>query len=195
MNRWLIGDVELDTNTLIKDIIAYFNTLTASVPDPQNPSPDYPYDTSLDALFWYNKLSGRYTAPIIDGYIDNYGDNTGLTAFITNMFKSYYYDKYLKMFTIFKSKYDPLYNYNMTEHEEHKEGTSGGVYAYNSTGTSPSNTDATDGSGERDLTRAGNIGTVTTQDMIVSTLDLYDRMDIINSIYDDLIKLIALSIY
>ena len=109
----------------------------------------------------------------------------------------------------YNMEYDPLYNYNMLEHEEvnskmtSSSGSKAKIYGFNSASGEPvddneaSMENTSEGSKDdnfRDLTRKGNIGVTTSQQMLQSELELR-KYDLFNAIFNDIDKVICLKIY
>lgn len=118
-----------------------------------------------------------------------------------------YLENWIRTYKAFFADYNPINNYDMLEHEGHKnEGTGeshghdlGKIYGANSVTGAPSNSSDTDTGtstteeGERTLTRSGNIGVVTSQQMIQSELDLR-RQNFADILFRDLDKLLNLEV-
>lgn len=198
MTKWAI-DTFGSIPTFITTVVSYFNTLTTA---------SYPTDTTTDLDFYISRLNNTYMSPIAEYIINNAIDDTSAINSIVALFENKFYDKYKQMFKIFKTDYNPIENYDMTEHEEYTK-ENGSMYsnanhnsinAFNSTTASQtdeqSNSGRTDGGEtlDRDLTRHGNIGVTTTQQMIESTIDVYEKFNIISSIYTDFYNLLSLDI-
>lgn len=134
-------------------------------------------------------------------------------------------DKWKKDFELWSAEYNPLHNYDMTETEtmtghDANAGTSSGtgtstgngqnnVYGFNSSTAQPSesstNTGTTTQSAEssstndrtetRTHTRAGNIGVMSTVDLITQQTELNDNFVFIDRVMRDIDKLLTLNIY
>ena len=198
MTKWKF-DTFATIPTFITSIITYFNTLCDC---------SYPADTTLDDDFYINKLVSMYMSPIAEYYDETLNDDTSKINKIVTLFESKFYDKYKIMFKIFKQDYNPIENYDMTEREDsitttgsmYSNAGNNKIFAYNS--SNATDTDETASSGRtdggetlgRDLTRHGNIGVTTTQQMIDSTVDVYDRFNIVKFIYKDYLDLLTLDI-
>jgi hypothetical protein len=130
------------------------------------------------------------------------------TDYFINLFENKFYDKYKRLFTIFDKNYNPIENYDMSE-DETNSGETGGLtgnsantkssmYAFNSSTPNDldesTSTTKTSNSGERHLTRHGNIGVTTTTQMIESTVDVYTKYNLIGKIYDDFLSLLTLDV-
>lgn len=138
-----------------------------------------------------------------------------------------YGDKWTRIYNTITAEYEPLENYDMTEHYEGSRTddattrdtaspanntvsstTNADVYGYNSSSPSPSDRsttttnqgkdatskyDNTTGD-EHDLTRHGNIGVTTSQQMAESEIALR-QYNFFEGVYKDLDKILALPIY
>ena len=196
----------LFTKDLINEVITYFNTFATNNPYPTN------NDGILFMDFFINKLNKCYMSPICEymfGEVDA-GTLTDaqFTDYFINLFENKFYDKYKRLFTIFDKNYNPIENYDMSE-DETNSGETGGLtgnsvntkssmYAFNSSTPNDldesTSTTKTSNSGERHLTRHGNIGVTTTTQMIESTVDVYTKYNLIIKIYDDFLSLLTLDI-
>lgn len=121
-----------------------------------------------------------------------------------------------RKFALLSAEYNPLENYSMTEHEtvgreevsghdrQNTAANSDTLYGFNSQSAVPSQdssgTDTEHAEGnrsedtERELTRAGNIGVTTSQQMMESEITLWE-WNFISSVFSDVAKLITIPIY
>lgn len=116
-----------------------------------------------------------------------------------------YGDNWNRIIKAYMSTYNPIENYSMTEHEEvntqiHNE-SKVKKYGFNTAEDSPvgDNEIESDASGSKDdnfkdLTRSGNIGVTTSQQMITSELELR-KNTVLDIIFNDIDKLLCLKIY
>lgn len=205
MEKWSLDTFNGTRLTLASTIISGFNS---------DFSTSYPVSTMIDVDFQINKLNGSYLSPIAEFLINDLQQNvTQFQTAIIDLFKTKFYEKYSKLFKIFKADYNPIENYNMTETEDSTTttgsmysnalGSDSGIYAYNSTAVSDTDKSSNSGSGRTDggeildktLTRTGNIGVQTTQEMVGKTLDLYDKYNIVDKIYSDLLSILSMNCY
>lgn len=119
-----------------------------------------------------------------------------------------YLDNWLRLFKAFFADYNPIENYNMKESEgETTTGTGKAegrdmakIFGANSITGAPSNSSETESSTEtsdtmkRNLSRSGNIGVVSSQQMIQSEIDLR-KNSFAEMIFEDLDKLFTLSVF
>ena len=109
----------------------------------------------------------------------------------------------------FNESYNPLDHYNMLEHEEvnskvkSTSGSKAKVYGFNTLPDTPVNDNDVDMESEssgskddnfRDLTRRGNIGVTTSQQMLESELELR-KYNLLDAIFNDIDKVICLKKY
>lgn len=163
---------------------------------------------------YYGNHSGRKTiSPLLDMLAPEDGavDVTKLSDVI---FK-HFLDKWDRLYAIYKAEYEPLENYSMTETETpnlHRSSTnyqttdaSSSVYGFNSstpvpqgesTGTThgESTSNFEDETGTRTLTRSGNIGVTTSQQMAESEIALW-KWNFYEQIFQDLDKILTIPIY
>lgn len=110
-----------------------------------------------------------------------------------------------KILEAFYSDYNPISNYDLTEHEEYnskiKNASGSKRYGFNTAVDSPvGDTDVeSETSGDkkdnfRDLTRSGNIGVTTSQQMIESELELRKK-SILDIIFNDIDIMLCLKVY
>ena len=117
-------------------------------------------------------------------------------------------DKWNRLYDAFiTSVYNPIENYSMTETEKTnskvKVTSSGksGTYGFNSDNSVPTGESSTETTSEgnandnnRALTRSGNIGVTTSQQMLQSELDLR-KWNFANMLYDDVDSICCLCLY
>lgn len=191
---------DLNNPKFISPIIAYFNGLIS------DSGRSYPVNDVIDLDFNINKLQNSYISPIAEYIIDN---SQNPVSEIINIFTTKFYEKYEKMFKIFASDYNPIENYNSVEDIQRDNTVGGlngntivsnsGIYAYNSSSLSDTDEQTTTTKGEESetthSTKSGNIGVVSTQDMILQTNEVYSKINIIDLIYKDMIGILSLDIF
>ena len=111
---------------------------------------------------------------------------------------------WIKLYEAIESDYNPINNYDMVEHEEVNSkitNTSNSKrYGFNTTDNPVGDLDMeNESSGDkkdnfRDLTRSGNIGVTTSQQMISSEIELR-RNKLLNIIMNDIDTMLCLKIY
>lgn len=126
-----------------------------------------------------------------------------LASVIVNKFKT----KWNRLHEVLNLTYNPIDNYSMSETEntqlksEVDISNANSIYAFNDTqatptseGNSKTSTNALLNDNVRELTRKGNIGVTTTQQMINSELELREY-NLIEVIYSDIDSILTLKIY
>lgn len=127
---------------------------------------------------------------------------------VASIIVSKFGDKWNRLYDAFITRvYNPIENYSMTEIEKTNSkvkvtssGTSG-TYGFNSDTSVPTGESSTETTSEgnaddnrRELTRSGNIGVTTSQQMLQSELELR-KWNFANMLFDDVDSICALSIY
>lgn len=163
---------------------------------------------------YIDSLSGdTFVLPEVYRLADRLQDETQLIAVLARRFLLSCGTSVLKHEAVRSLVYEPIENYNMIEHddedhEDHDKGrtsadTSDKKNAYNtpdpvplgsSHGETTGNND-NEGESHRTLTRSGNIGVTTSQQMIQSELDLWARYDLINFMYNKLDKITIMEVF
>ena len=143
-------------------------------------------------------------------YFDKYKDyetnaySNYLTA-LANLIYTKYYKSWKQLHDALLSEYNPIENYSMTEDENIasniKTESEANTYGFNTTEANgvPQNKGEVTQSGDYDanhrhLVRSGNVGVTTTQQMIVSSIDLF-KHKYLELIYRDLNDFLFNSIY
>lgn len=150
--------------------------------------------TKYISLLFYNLIN-------IPKTIDEVADL--LASVIVNKFKT----KWSRLHDVLNLTYNPIDNYSMSETEntqlksEVDISNANSIYAFNDTAATPASesnsktsTNALLNDNVRELTRKGNIGVTTTQQMINSELELREY-NLIEAIYNDIDSILTLKIY
>ena len=172
-------------------------------------------DFTLDYLG--NRLD-KILSPLYQRLIEHYDDIITANSKLWVIALDKYFDNWNRIANAFFSDYNPISNYDLTEHEgtavnskvvtTTKDNiTDNKLAGFNSDDTdlstttkSENNSEVTsegsdeDNTSSRDLTRSGNIGVTTSQQMIESELELRKK-NIYDIIYNDLDKLLFLDYY
>lgn len=153
----------------------------------------------LDTEYIYLRSGDKSISPLLE--------HTSLDK-VTSIIVTKFGDKWNRLYDAFITQvYNPLENYSMTETEKTnskvKVTSSGksGTYGFNSDASVPTGESSTETTSEgnaddnnRTLTRSGNIGVTTSQQMLQSELDLR-KWNFANMLYDDVDSICCLSIY
>ena len=182
-------------------------------------------DLSLDYLL---NRQDKYFSPLFERLLTYYGtDYTSLTARLIGIIVTKFLKGWSKLADAFFADYNPIQNYDMTEHEENggtnkqstnltesttsnetiinkyngfntvdsakvSESSNNGSGSKTTSGTQATNETAIDN--ERELTRSGNIGVTTSQQMIESEYNLRKK-NLLNIIYNDIDSVLFTDIY
>lgn len=162
---------------------------------------------TLDMDYYLNHSGEKYISPITEKlYLNN--PNTYLDK-LASLIVLKYKDKWNKLYkAFFIDEYNPIENYSMVENENVKtkitNATKGknNIYGFNTTnvdGVPQDNSDVeSTTSGEFDdnhkqLTRSGNIGVTTSQQMLQSEIDLR-QWNFYNDLMNDIDEIMCLAI-
>ena len=151
----------------------------------------------------YNRAKSNIKTAILDEPDDKKRRLTYLVYTILNKFAS----KWERLLDTLYLDYNPIHNYDMTEDEkvntylETSDDTDKYTNGFNSSTASPTdkseNTIIVDGdwdNNKRNLTRKGNIGVTTSQQMMESEIELR-QYNFIEQMFEDIDSLLTLSIY
>ena len=161
---------------------------------------------TLDMDYYLNHSGEKYISPITAKLYENDSETylTKLASLIVLRFE----DKWNKLYkTYFEDDYNPIENYAMTEEEnvnsKIKNETKGknNIYGFNTTAEDGVSQDASNvesttsgdfNDNHRKLTRSGNIGVTTSQQMLQSEIDLR-QWDFYNMLMNDIDEIMCLS--
>lgn len=176
----------------------------------QNCDVPWKYENISDKLdiLYHGSHSGEKTiAPLIKAFLDQDGVLHGTDAqTIANAIFTECGLNWGKLWDTQFFDYDPISNYDMTEHEEatgevgSSTDANNNIFGFNTTSTTgvPSDNSHSESSGssgsERDLTRKGNIGVTTSQQMIESERELWNYF-FYDRVFKDIDRFLTLSIY
>lgn len=171
---------------------------------------DWFNDSFIEAMkieYYYNHAFTKYISLLFYNLInipktmDEVADL--LASVIVNKFKT----KWSRLHDVLNLIYNPIDNYSMSETEntqlksEVDISNANSIYAFNDTAATPSSesnsktsTNALLNDNVRELTRKGNIGVTTSQQMIESELELREY-NFIETIYSDIDSILTLKIY
>lgn len=194
INNYLITNVGI-FNTIKVNYSSVFTWLTQTISE------------TLDMDYYLQHSGNKYISPIVDKlYLNN--ENTYLTK-LASLIVLKFGDKWNRLYnTYFLTDYNPLENYNMIEDENVNTDIS--VNTSNDNNTFGFNTISTDGVSKdkssidtnttgdfdnnyRKLTRSGNIGVTTSQQMLESELKLR-QWDFYSMLMDDVDSVMCLAV-
>lgn len=183
------------------DIINEPNTGIFYLMNAQNPTDlDFTDYAKLDRVYYlahsYNKYISNYYQLMIDNNLES-----SIALDILQMFG----DKWRREYEALTADYNPINNYDMTEHEEVNSkatvNSSNKRYGFNTPDNSPvGDIDAettSEGSKDdnyRDLTRSGNIGVTTSAQMIQGELELR-KNKFFDIVMNDIDSMLCLKVY
>ena len=153
----------------------------------------------LDTEYIYLRSGDKSISPLLE--------HSALDK-VASIIVSKFGDKWNRLYDAFITRvYNPIENYSMTESEKTnskiKVTSSGkaGTYGFNSDDSVPTGESSTETTSEgnaddnkRELTRSGNIGVTTSQQMLQSELDLR-KWNFANMLYDDVDSICCLCLY
>lgn len=165
----------------------------------------------LDRMY-FSEYGERTASPLVEKFSSG-GTISGqnLTT-LSRLLQSRFAEPWKRRLAVLASEYTPTDNYNMVEREtidrsideQDSSNTSTGasVYGFNADEPTPTGTgtDTTSiqrtgsNTDERDLTRRGNIGVTTTQQMLESEIKLWE-WDYLAGVFGDANKLLTIPIY
>ena len=178
----------------------------------------------LDVDYYLSHSGNKFISNLYNNILEHYPNEDPLIK-LSNIIENRYKDKWIRIYNaLVKEQYKPLENYSMVEVEtpdlqDHRVSkmdqdltneTDLNDYGFNSpdpvptshnvnkiTGSGDKNkTDETiDHTGTRTLTRSGNIGITTNQQMLESELKLRTLYNMIDILFNDIDKVLCLSIY
>lgn len=140
---------------------------------------------TLDLEYYLNHSGYKYISPMVEKLYDK--DSTTYLSKIADVFILRYGDNLKKIYDALNTTYKPLENYSMVEDENvgseivMDAGTDNNVFGFNTTSEdgvpNSKNTNKTTTTGDyeknkKHLTRSGNIGVTTSQQMLESELKL-----------------------
>lgn len=179
-------------------------------------------DTSLALILdkdYYLVHSGnKWISRAFNRFIELEDDNIIADALseLANLIISKFELSWNKIYSAINTVYKPLENYDMEQKETpditHTKNvksdikTSNGIYGFNSddlvpttkgetTGAKLDNEETNKESGNRTLTRHGNIGVTTSQQMLQSEIDLRSNFNFMNQIMEDVDSILCLLVY
>lgn len=177
----------------------------------------------LDIDYYLSHSGKKYISNLFDTLLDIYPDQDPLIK-LSKIIENRYKEKWIRIYNAMVENYKPLENYSMLEVEtpdleDHRvtkldqdliNESDLNDYSFNSNNPVPvsHNVNKIKGSGDknktdetinrtgtRTLTRSGNIGVTTSQQMLESEIKLRALYNMIEIIFNDVDKVLCLSIY
>ena len=177
----------------------------------------------LDVDYYLSHSGNKYISNLFNTLLDRYPDQDPLIK-LSKIIENRYKEKWIRIYNAMVEEYKPLENYSMLEVEtpdleDHRvtkldqdltNESDLNDYGFNSNDPVPvsHNVNTIKGSGDknktdetinrkgtRTLTRSGNIGVTTSQQMVESEIKLRALYNMIEIIFNDVDKVLCLSIY
>ena len=172
----------------------------------------------LDEDYYLSHSGGKFISNAYKRLIDAQEDNIITDALLemAKMILQKFALSWDKIYSAINTNYKPLENYDMEQTETpditHTKNVKintkvqNDVYGFNSSNPVPSSQTTTDGAslnneetnketGTRGLTRHGNIGVTTSQQMLQSEIDLRSKFNFTNHLFDDVDTMLCLLVY
>lgn len=172
----------------------------------------------LDEDYYLSHSGGKFISNAYKRLIDAEEDNIITDALLemAKMILQKFALSWDKIYSAINTNYKPLENYDMEQTETpditHTKNVKtnmkvqNDVYGFNSSNPVPSSQTTTDGAslnneetnketGTRGLTRHGNIGVTTSQQMLQSEIDLRSKFNFTNHLFDDVDTMLCLLVY
>lgn len=152
----------------------------------------------IDSEYYFNHSNEKWISPLFEKIL-SIDDSTALSH-MASIIWNRYKDKWTKLYDAFvNSDYNPIENYSMIEEGNNNTDldTHQSVYGFNSVNPVPANDTNTSGSkltNTSELTRRGNIGVTTSQQMLESEIKLR-QWNFIDQIMIDVDSILCLHIY
>ena len=162
---------------------------------------------TLDTDLYYSKSTDKLISPLFNNLLNTKTDENAMIELARNIVLKFR-DNWDKIYeAYFKTMYKPLENYSMIEEENSGVDIIVGtdiknkIFGFNniegsnsSSGTNTVTTTSDFDKNKRKLTRNGNIGVTTSQQMLTSELELREY-NFFNNILNDIDSVICLSVY
>lgn len=172
----------------------------------------------LDEDYYLSHSGGKFISNAYKRLIDAEEDNIITDALLemAKMILQKFALSWDKIYSAINTNYKPLENYDMEQTEtpdithiknvKTNMKVQNDVYGFNSSNPVPSSQTTTDGAslnneetnketGTRGLTRHGNIGVTTSQQMLQSEIDLRSKFNFTNHLFDDVDTMLCLLVY
>lgn len=167
---------------------------------------DITYVYNLEYDYLYNHSGEKYITPLFNRLLELY--NVEAYDRLANIINIRYVDNWKKIYnSYFKTDYKPLENYSMIEKENQStditttDNVNNNAYGFDSVNpvgvtqnVTTNNVSGASDDNERVLTRSGNIGVTTSQQMLESELELR-KYDFFKMMFKDIDKVLCLEVY
>ena len=214
----LIETIQISDLLSTGGIFTKLRTYDQSLTDPIFAWLTEDYAKTLDKDYYLSHSGGKWISGMFERLIKLQEDGSISDALleIVKIIHQKFALSWNKIYDAINTDYAPLENYDMEQKETpditHTKNvnqhltTSNDVYGFNSSSEVPQSKTAVDGakldneetnkeSGTRSLTRHGNIGVTTSQQMLQSEIDLRNRFNFMNQIMEDMDSILCLLVY
>lgn len=161
-------------------------------------------------LLYLTHSGNKFVSNFFTVYVPSPPATNQQLEYIGSVLLSLFGDRWNRLWELTQVEYNPIENYSMTEKEDYgyTDTTNriltreGDLYGFNSVlpshatknvDTETNNTLAR--IGDRELTRSGNIGTTTTQQMMESSIQLYHNWLYFENVFNDIDSILTIPIY
>lgn len=175
----------------------------------------------LDRLYYLTHSGEKLISSLYEKFIESFNvseTDDSIKLKLMEIIVSKFSDKWNKIYSaMITSQYDPLENYDMSQTEtpnvtknrniKSEVHTDNDVYGFNAPSTpTPSSTTTVHGdkllneeteteTGTRGLTRHGNIGVTTSQQMLISEIELREKYNFYEIVMNDMDSILCLLVY
>lgn len=150
----------------------------------------------LDLEYFGNRSGSKIVAPLLEKMLTEAGLSDEAKQNIVDLIWIRFGRNWTKLWETLTVEYNPIENYRMTEKGkiDHDGDQNNGVYGFNSTSAVPSGTGHDEYIDNTELTRSGNIGVTTSQQMIQSERDLW-VWKFFEQVFQDVDTVLSIDVY
>lgn len=151
---------------------------------------------ALDLEYFGNRSGSKIVAPLLEKMLTETGLSDAAKQNIVDLIWIRFGRNWTKLWNTLTVEYNPIENYRMTENGKINHGgdQNNGVYGFNSTSAVPSGTGHDVYIDNTELTRSGNIGVTTSQQMIQSERDLW-VWKFFEQVFQDVDTVLSIDVY
>ena len=151
---------------------------------------------ALDLEYFGNRSGSKIVAPLLEKMLTETGLSDESKQNIVDLIWIRFGRNWAKLWGTLTVDYNPIENYHMTETGKINHGgdQQNGVYGFNSTAAVPSGTGHDEYIDNTELTRSGNIGVTTSQQMIQSERDLW-VWKFFEQVFQDVDTVLSIDVY
>ena len=151
---------------------------------------------ALDLEYFGNRSGSKIVAPLLEKMLTETGLSDESKQNIVDLIWIRFGRNWGKLWCTLTVDYNPIENYRMTETGKigHDGAQNNGVFGFNSTSEVPSGTGHDEYIDNTELTRSGNIGVTTSQQMIQSERDLW-VWKFFEQVFQDVDTVLSIDVY